>query len=94
MSREIVAVELYYRTPDCFIILLELIEIWTQHGVTILCPQFKANSYYSRIDLEPESGSSICKAIMDGVIHNAYEILVDRKQSMQERYGLKVKKFK
>lgn len=30
---------------------------------------------------------------MDRVIHNAYEILVDGKQSMRERYGLKAEEL-
>lgn len=69
---------------------LELIETRTKHGSTIFCTQFEPKGWYSRIDPDPESDSPICEAIMDRVIHNAYEILVDGKQSMRERYGLNV----
>lgn len=80
-------------TPDETYAILELIETRTKHGSTIFCTQFETNGWYSRIDPEPESGSPICEAIMDRVIHNAYEILVDGKQSMRERYGLKAEEL-
>ena len=69
--------------------MLELIETRTRHGATIFCTQFETEGWYSRIDPDPESDSPICEAIMDRVIHNAYEILVDGQQSMRERHGLK-----
>lgn len=72
--------------PDETYIVLELIETRTKHGSTIFCTQFESEGWYSRIDPDPESGSQICEAIMDRVIHNAYEILVDGK----ERHELKV----
>lgn len=80
-------------TPDETYAILELIETRTKHGSTIFCTQFETNGWYSRIDPDPESDSPICEAIMDRVIHNAYEILVDGKQSMRERYGLKAEEI-
>ena len=67
----------------------ELVEARTRHGATIFCTQFEPAGLYFRIDPDPESDSPICEAIMDRVIHNAYEILVDGQQSMRERHGLK-----
>ena len=37
----------------------------------------------------PESDSPVSEAIMDRIIHNAYEVLVDGRVSMRERKGLK-----
>ncbi len=76
-------------TPEETCAMLELIETRTRHGVTIFCTQFETEGWYSRIDPDTESDSPICDAIMDSVIHNAYHILVDGKQSMRERHGLK-----
>ena len=80
-------------TPDETYVMLELIETRTRHGSTIFCTQFESAGWYSRIDPDPESDSPICEAIMDRVIHNAYEILVGGKQSMRERYGLKAEEI-
>lgn len=45
---------------------------------------------YIRIDPNPNSDSPVSEAIMDRIIHNAYEILVEGHISMRERNGLRL----
>ena len=51
--------------------------------------QYESEGWYTRIDPNPESDSPVSEAIMDRIIHNAYEVLVDGRVSMRERKGLK-----
>ncbi len=74
-------------------VMLELIEYRTKHGSTIFCTQFEPEGWYSRINPLPESGSPICDSIMDRIIHNSYQVLVDGKCSMRQRYGLKAEEI-
>ena len=59
------------------------------HKSTIFCTQYESEGWYTRIDPNPESDSPVSEAIMDRIIHNAYEVLVDGRVSMRERKGLK-----
>ena len=55
----------------------------------ILCTQYETDGWYKRINPEPGSDSPISEAIMDRIIHNAYDVMVGGRISMRERYGLK-----
>lgn len=71
--------------------LLEIVEARCQKSM-IFCTQYESEGWYTRIDPNPESDSPVSEAIMDRIIHNAYEVLVDGKVSMRERKGLKAAK--
>ena len=68
--------------------MLEIVEAQC-HKSTIFCTQYESEGWYTRIDPNPESDSPVSEAIMDRIIHNAYEVLVDGRVSMRERKGLK-----
>ena len=67
--------------------MLEIVEARC-HKSTIFCTQYESEGWYTRIDPNPESDSPVSEAIMDRIIHNAYEVLVDGRVSMRERKGL------
>ena len=53
--------------------LFEIIEARTKHGSTIFCTQFETEGWYKRVNPDPENDSPISEAIMDRIVHNAYQ---------------------
>ena len=76
-------------TPEESYNLFEIIEARTKHGSTIFCTQFETEGWYKRVNPDPENDSPISEAIMDRIVHNAYQILVDGNTSIRERHGIR-----
>ena len=66
--------------------MLEIVEARC-HKSTIFCTRYESEGLCTRIDPNPESDSPVSEAIMDRIIHNAFEVLADGRVSMWERKG-------
>ena len=67
-------------TPEESYDLLEIMESrcgQDPNRSTILCTQYDADGWYQRIDPSHDGESTISDAILDRIIHNAYDILIE-----------------
>ncbi|AQT58615.1 TPA: IS21-like element helper ATPase IstB [Enterococcus faecium] len=64
--------------------LLEIIESRLKTASTIFCSQFHPEGWHEKL-----GNPQIADAILDRIIHDSYQILVDGKVSMRERYGIR-----
>ena len=71
--------------------LLEIIDFLVHTVSMIFCSQFNTDEWYHRIDCVRGDGknSTIAEAVLDRIIHNAYPLVIETKESMRKHYGLK-----
>lgn len=69
--------------------ILEIVEARCESGSIIFCTQYKPKGWYERINPDQKNDSPVSEAIMDRIVHNAYEVRIEGRISMRERRGLK-----
>ena len=63
---------------------LEIIEIRQRKGSIIFCSQFQTGEWHQKFNQD-----TLADAILDRIIHNSYEIVIQGKDSMRKKKGIK-----
>lgn len=66
--------------------LFEIVEVRTIKGSMIFCTQFEPEGWFTRIGSDEDT--ILSDAIVDRIIPNSYQIMIEGKMSMRERYGI------